>query len=82
MEVNYSRARVCVIGQKQMLEFMQLFYDFGDVYRVEDKTGTQRANVKSILGLMYAMMEFGEEMYLVNLTNDGHFPTKIDKYRA
>lgn len=40
-----------------------------------------RVNANSLLGVIYMMTDFRDEMYLVNETIDGHFPFFIDKYR-
>ena len=44
--------------------------------------GVYRANARSLLGVMYAMTDFNDEMYLVNETEDGEFPFAVDKYRV
>lgn len=53
-----------------------------DKYIIEDFNGVQRANARSLLGVIYALTDFNDEMYLVNTTNDGVFPSFIDAYRA
>lgn len=53
-----------------------------DKYIVEDFDGKQRANARSLLGVIYALSDFNDNMYLVNETRDGIFPNFIDAYRA
>ena len=53
-----------------------------DKYIIEDFNGTQRANARSLLGVIYAMSDFNDEMYLVNMTRDGVYPSFVDAYRA
>ena len=51
-------------------------------YTLTDSTGTYRANARSLLGVIYAMSDFCDHMYLINETSDGVFPGTIDKYRV
>lgn len=51
-------------------------------YVIEDFNCGSRINARSLLGVIYAMTEHQDEMFLVNETNDGFFPFFIDKYRA
>ena len=53
-----------------------------DKYIIEDFNGTQRANARSLLGVIYALSDFNDEMYLVNMTRDGVYPSFVDAYRA
>jgi len=52
-----------------------------DKYILEDFDGVRRVDARSYLGVMYASAEFDGETYLVNLTEDGKFPTGIDLFR-
>lgn len=51
-------------------------------YVIENFNCESRINARSLLGVIYAMIEHQDEMFLVNETNDGFFPSFIDKYRA
>ena len=53
-----------------------------DKYIIEDFNGTQRANARSLLGVIYALSDFNDEMYPVNMTRDGVYPSFVDAYRA
>jgi hypothetical protein len=53
-----------------------------DKYIIEDFNGIQRANARSLLGVIYALSDFNDDMYLVNTTRDGVFPSFIDAYRV
>ena len=53
-----------------------------DKYIIEDFNGTQRANARSLLGVIYALSDFNDEMYLVNMNRDGVYPSFVDAYRA
>lgn len=52
-----------------------------DKYILEDFDGVRRVDARSYLGVMYASAEFGGETYLVNMTEDGKFPSGIDLFR-
>ena len=51
-------------------------------YFIENFNGTSRVNARSLLGVIYAMTEHQDNMFLVNETEDGVFPSCINKYRA
>lgn len=53
-----------------------------DHYVLENFDGSVRVNAHSFLGVLYIMTEHADEMFVVNTTNDGIFPSVIfDKYR-
>lgn len=51
-------------------------------YTVENFDGTHRVNARSLLGVVYALSDYNDNMFLVNETEDGVFPHFIDDYRA
>lgn len=51
-------------------------------YVVENFDGTHRVNARSLLGVVYALSDYNDNMFLVNETEDGVFPHFIDAYRA
>lgn len=52
-------------------------------YVIESFNGESRINARSLLGVIYAMTEHHDNMFLVNETVDGIFPsTIVDKYRV
>ena len=51
-------------------------------YVIEDFDGDSRVNARSLLGVIYAMAEHHDSMFLVNETIDGMFPAFVDKYRV
>ena len=52
-----------------------------DKYIIEDFNGIERANARSLLGVIYALTDYNDEMYLVNETNDGIVADWSDTYR-
>ena len=74
--VPHVRARLQIVTQNEAVEFINALCD-GKTF-----ASTQRVNARSILGVLYATAEFKDEIYLVNLDNDGVFPAAIDKFRA
>ena len=48
-----------------------------DKYIVEDAEGRHRVNARSYLGMLYASAEFAGNMFLVNETEDGKFPSFV-----
>lgn len=77
------RAQIRLDTNREVTEFVQLMNSDGsiDKYIIVDFDGTHRVSARSYLGVIYASAEFGNEMYLVNLTEDGKFPHFIDKFR-
>ena len=53
-----------------------------DKYFIEDFNGVHRANARSLLGVIYAMSDYHDEMYLVNETQNGVYPSFVDSFRA
>lgn len=53
-----------------------------DKYIIEDFAGDQRADARSLLGVIYAMTDYNDQMYLVNETQNGVFPNFVDAYRV
>lgn len=78
------RAHIRINTTQEATEFVRQINSDGSInkYIITDNAGTYRANARSMLGVIYAMTDFADEMYLVNETEDGMFPSTIDKYRA
>ena len=64
-------------------EFVQNLNSDGTAnkYTITDDSNTYRTNARSLLGVIYAMTDFNDNMYLINETEDGLFPTFVDNYR-
>ena len=82
--MSYSRARIRLNGTKDANEFVKTLNSDGttDKYTIEDFEGKQRVNARSIIGVIYALTEFNDEMYLLNESSDKELPYFIDKYRV
>lgn len=80
----YSRTHIRINGTVEATNFVSMLNANGtaDKYIIEDFSGVQRANARSLLGVIYAMSDFNDEMYLVNLTNNGVYPSFIDNLRV
>lgn len=80
----YNRTHIRINGTIEATNFVSMLNADGtaDKYIIEDFKGVQRANARSLLGVIYAMSDFNDEMYLVNLTNNGVYPSFIDNLRA
>lgn len=80
----YSRAHIRLNTTHDANEFVKAINSDGTAnkYSIEDFNGSQRANARSLLGVLYAMTDFNDEMYFVNDTEDGNFPSCIDAYRV
>lgn len=78
----YTRAHIRLDTQKKVLEFMSIMTRQTDTFMLEDLDGKERANASSMLGVLYASGDYGDEMYLVNETNDGFFPNELETFRV
>lgn len=80
----HSRAHIRISTTAEAGSFVSQLNMDGtvDKYIIEDFSGVQRANARSLLGVIYALTDYNDEMYLVNMTNDGTFPSFVDAYRA
>lgn len=80
--MNRIRAQIRLDTQKKILEFTSQMLNVVGHYTVENYNGSLRVDALSLLGLMYASGDFGDEMYLVNETDNGYFPNFVDNYRV
>ena len=82
MSKLHSRAHIRLTSQAEVMEFIQGLSQYEDAFSIECRSGMHRANAKSVIGVMYTMFDFPDEMYLVNDTNDGVIPGFVDQYRV
>lgn len=77
-----ARAHIRLNTQAEVMAFVTALSRFEDHFSIENASGRHRVNAKSVIGVMYTMMDFPNELYLVNDTNDGVIPAFVDAYRA
>ena len=79
----HSRAHIHFETNEEATKFVMELNSDGTVnkYVLEDFDATSRVNARSLIGVLYAMAEHGNDIYLVNTTTDGYFPSFVDKYR-
>lgn len=82
--MNRIRAHIRLNTTTEANSFVMLLNSIGtvDKYMIEDFQGKQRVNARSLIGVIYALTDYSDEMYLVNETQDGTFPSFIDQYRV
>lgn len=78
----HIRAHIRQNSQSEAVELMTKLSELDDAFSLENFDGNQKANAKSLLGVIYAMSDYNDEMFLVNDTHDGQFPFGIDQYRV
>ena len=81
MTKMHSRAHIRLNNQTDVLNFVTALSKYEDTFSIENANGKQRVNAKSVIGVMYTMMDFPEELFLVNETNNGFIPAFVDSYR-
>lgn len=79
---NRIRAQIRLDTQQKILDFTNCLNNEVGRYSVEDVSGERRVDARSLLGLIYASGDFGDEMYLVNETDNGYFPNFVNNYRV
>lgn len=77
----YIRAHIRLSSQTEVITFIQEICKYDDSFCIENTNGNHRVNAKSVIGVMYTMLDFPEELYLVNDTNNGNIPAFVDAYR-
>ena len=80
---EHIRAKIRLNTMKEIETFIDQLNRIGgvDKFMVEDFDGKQRVSARSVVGMLYAMTDFNDNMFFVNDTNDGIFPNFIDAYR-
>lgn len=74
MTKTHSRAHIRLENQTDVLNFISTMSKFEDSFSIENANGSHRVNAKSVI-------DFPEELYLVNETNNGFIPAFVDSYR-
>lgn len=84
MEQEHSRAHIRLMTMNDIKNFVSVLNSDGtaDRYTIENANGSLRINARSIEGVIYATVDYNNETYLVNETNDGVYPSGIDEYRV
>ena len=79
----HTRAHIRINTTEEATRFVTELNSDGTTnkYTIENFDGKSRVNARSFLGVMYAMTEHCENMFLVNETIDGYFPLFVDKFR-
>lgn len=80
----HSRAHIRLDKTIDVTNFVSILNSDGSVdkYMLENFDETHHVSARSFLGAMYMSTEFNDEIYLVNLTEDGKFPFEINQFRA
>ncbi len=78
--MNGERVHIRLKSQQEMVELVQALSLLEDAFSIENKTGVHRVNAKSVIGVMYTMFDFPDEMYLVNDTS-GVIPPCAERFR-
>lgn len=83
MEQEHSRAHIRLMTMNDIKNFVSVLNSDGTTnrYTIENANGSLRINARSIEGVIYAAVDYNDETYLVNETNDGVYPSGIDDYR-
>ena len=82
MTQAHSRAKVCLDRPEDAEKFVKLLNSDGttDKYILENFDGTLKVDARSMLGVIYASVEWAGETYLVNVTRDSVYPSGITEF--
>ena len=81
--MGYVRALLRIMNNEDAVRLVSILNSDGtaDRYTLEDYEGRHRVNARSLLGVIYMGTEHTEDMFLINETEDGKFPSAIDQFR-
>ncbi len=65
MNLTDNKVHIRLDTLKDVTDFSRMMSHQPGSFAVENRTGSRRVDAKSVIGIMYAMMDFGEEMFLV-----------------
>lgn len=77
----HTRAHIRLNNQVDVMGFVQALYNHKDDFSIENFAGDLRINAKSLIGVMYAALDYNDSMFLVN-DSGGPIPSSIDVYRV
>ena len=82
--MNHTRTHLRMMTNEEVTKFVSILNQDGttDKYVLEDFSGEHRVSARSLIGVIYMTVDHNNDTYLVNLTNDGQYPTGIDEFRA
>lgn len=78
----HTRARIRLETPSEVQDFVSRLNSDGTIHKyiLEDKDCQKRVDARSYLGAIYASADFSGEIYLVNETEDGKFPSFVDEF--
>ena len=82
--MGYIRAHIRLNNTTEATDLISMLNSDGTAtrYTIESFDRTQRVNARSLLGVLYAITDFNDEMYFVNETDPASIPSFLDKYRV
>jgi hypothetical protein len=82
MTQAHSRTRVCLDRPEDSEKFVKLLNSDGttDKFILENFDGSLKVDARSLLGVIYASVEWAGETYLVNTSRDAVYPAGIREF--
>ena len=80
----YTRTQILLDTNSKVIEFVKNINSDGTTnkYILEDFSAENRVSARSYLGALYASAEFGDHIFLVNMTEDGVFPNFVREFQV
>ena len=79
--MSKDRIHIRLNSRSEALELVQQLSGLEDSFSIESQSGTLCVNAKSLLGVLYTMLRFGDGLYLVNNTHAGVMPPCVEPFR-
>ena len=81
-EMSGNRAELRLRSGEDVYALVELLRRMDDAFSIESLTGNRKVNAKSLLGVLYMMLEYLDGMYLVNETHAGLIPAGVSCFLA
>lgn len=84
MNNEHTRAHIRLMTMRDIDAFVSALNSDGTSsrYTIENFNSSLRINARSLNGVIYAAMDFNDELFLVNETADGVYPNAVNEFRA
>lgn len=82
--MEHVRAHIRLTTSEAANEFVSILNSDAttDKYILEDFNSEHRVSARSLIGVIYMTADHNDDTFLVNMSNDGVFPSGIDKFRV
>lgn len=80
--VDGVRVRLKLENRADAFAFVERLREQEDAFTIESRSGACKVDAKSLLGVIYTMLEFLDGIYLINETHAGVIPACVNSFLA